>query len=313
MIRFVARRIVATLPVLLVVALTVFLLLHLTPGDPAAVMAGDHAAPEDIARIRTRLGLDQPIYLQFAWWIGRLLVGDLGQSIFSNLPVATLILQRLEPTVSLAATTLLGSLPIAIAAGVLAAARSGGVIDRVVMLFAVLGFSLPVFVLGYCLVYLFALQWQLVPVQGFVSIRAGLWPFLRSMALPAATLGIVYVALIARITRASVLEVLSHDFIRTARAKGVNEVTLLLRHALRNAAVPIVTMIGISVALLLSGSIIVESVFNLPGVGRLLMDAVLKRDYPVIQGVVLVFSCVYVLVNLVIDILYAMLDPRIRY
>jgi peptide/nickel transport system permease protein len=313
MVTFVAKRLLATIPVMLIVALIIFLLLFLTPGDPAVVIAGDHATPGDIERIRTQLGLDQPFYLRFLIWLWQLARGDLGVSIFSNIPVSQLILQRVEPTLSLAATTLLIAVPTAIFFGVVGAAKAGKWLDRVVMLFAVIGFSMPIFVLGYCLIYLFSIELNLVPVQGFASLRQGVGPFLRSMILPALTLAVIYVALLARITRTSMLEVLHEDYIRTARAKGVHEINILLFHGLRNAAVPIVTMIGISTALLISGSVVVESVYNLPGIGRLLIDAIVKRDYPVIQGVVLTFSFVYVMVNLLVDIAYAFLDPRIRY
>jgi peptide/nickel transport system permease protein len=298
---------------MLVVAVVVFLLLFLTPGDPAAVMAGDFASTDDIARIRAQLGLDQPIYTQFGIWLAHLVVGDLGISIFSKIPVTQLILQRLEPTLSLGLATLALAIPTGLLFGVVAAWRAGKSLDRLVMLFAIIGFSMPVFVLGYCLIYIFAIELQLLPVQGFVSIRQGFGPFLRNMILPALTLGIVYVALLARMTRTSMLEVLREDHIRTARAKGVREIEILIFHGLRNAAVPIVTMIGISMTIIISGSVVVESIYNLPGVGRLLIDAVLKRDYPVIQGIVLMFSFAYVLVNLLIDVAYAFLDPRIRY
>jgi peptide/nickel transport system permease protein len=310
---FVLRRLVSTIPVMLVVAVVVFLLLFLTPGDPAAVMAGDFASTDDIARIRAQLGLEQPIYAQFGIWLAHLVVGDLGISIFSKIPVTQLILQRMEPTLSLGLTTLAIAIPTGLLLGVVAAWRAGKSLDRLVMLFAIIGFSMPVFVLGYCLIYLFAIELQLLPVQGFVSIRQGFGPFLRNMILPALTLGIVYVALLARMTRTSMLEILREDHIRTARAKGVREIEILLFHGLRNAAVPIVTMIGISMTIIISGSVVVESIYNLPGVGRLLIDAVLKRDYPVIQGIVLMFSFAYVLVNLLIDVAYAFLDPRIRY
>jgi peptide/nickel transport system permease protein len=310
---FVAKRLLATIPVMLVVALIIFLLLFLTPGDPAIVIAGDHATTDDIARIREQLGLNQPFYLRFLMWLGQLARGDLGVSIFSNIPVSQLILQRAEPTLSLALTTLLIAIPTAIFLGVVGAAKARTWIDRAVMLFAVIGFSMPIFVLGYCLIYLFAIELNLVPVQGFASIRQGIGPFLRSMILPALTLAVIYIALLARITRTSMLEVMHEDYIRTARAKGVSEISILIFHGLRNAAVPIVTVIGISTALLISGSVVVESVYNLPGVGRLLIDAIAKRDYPVIQGVVLAFSFLYVLVNLLVDIAYAFLDPRIRY
>ena len=310
---FIARRLAATLPVMLVVALVIFLLLFLTPGDPATVIAGDLATPEDVARIRTQLGLDQPLYEQFAIWLGRIATADLGVSIFSHIPVAQLILQRLEPTISLGLMTLVLAIPTAILLGVIAAWKAGKWPDRLVMLFAVIGFSMPVFVLGYCLIYVFAIELDVLPVQGFSSIRENAGAFFRTMILPATTLGVTYVALLARITRTSMLEVLQEDHVRTARAKGLKEIEVLLFHGLRNSAVPIVTMIGISMAILISGSVVVETVFNLPGVGRLLIDAVVKRDYPVIQGVVLLFSFFYVVMNLLVDIAYAFLDPRIRY
>lgn len=310
---YILRRLLATIPVMGVVAIVVFLLLHLTPGDPAAIIAGDYARPEDIARIRANLGLDKPLHIQFFSWVGNVLRGDLGTSIFSNLPVSKLIGQRLEPTVALSISTIIFAIIIAVPMGVIAAWRAGSWLDRMVMGFAVLGFSVPVFVVGYVLMYIFSLKLGWFPVQGYSPIAEGFGPFLRSIALPTLALGIVYIALIARITRASVMEVLSEDYIRTAKAKGLNNTSLLLQHALRNAAVPIVTIIGIGIALLIGGVVVTESVFNIPGLGRLTIDAVLRRDYPIIQGVILVFSGVYVFVNLVIDILYTFLDPRIRY
>ena len=296
-----------------VVALFVFLLLHLSPGDPATVIAGDYASPDDIARIRAQLGLDQPLYIQFTTWIGQLGHGDLGVSIFSNLPVSQLIMQRIEPTLSLAFFTLTIAIVVAVPLGVLAAWKAGSWIDRGVMAFSVLGFSTPVFVLGYALIYFFSLKLNFFPVQGYTSISEGLWPFLHRLILPSVTLSVIFIALFARITRASVMEILEEDYIRTARAKGLSNRTVLMRHALRNAAVPIITVIGIGFALLIGGVVVTESVFNIPGLGRLTVDAVLRRDYPVIQGIILVFSATYVLVNLIIDILYVALDPRIRY
>ena len=296
-----------------VVALFVFLLLHLSPGDPATVIAGDYASPEDIARIRAQLGLDRPLYIQFTTWIGQLGHGDLGVSIFSNLPVSQLIMQRIEPTLSLAFFTLTIAIVVAVPLGVLAAWKAGSWIDRGVMAFSVLGFSTPVFVLGYGLIYFFSLKLNFFPVQGYTSISEGLWPFLHRLILPSVTLSVIFIALFARITRASVMEILEEDYIRTARAKGLSNRTVLMRHALRNAAVPIITVIGIGFALLIGGVVVTESVFNIPGLGRLTVDAVLRRDYPVIQGIILVFSATYVLVNLIIDILYVALDPRIRY
>ena len=313
MLGFVVRRVLATIPVMAVVAIFVFLLLHLSPGDPATVIAGDYASPADIERIRARLGLDRPIHIQFFTWIGQLAQGDLGTSIFSNMPVAKLIGQRLEPTIALALLTLVLTVVVAVPMGTLAAWKAGTWIDRLVMGFAVLGFSVPVFVLGYGLIWGLAIKLSLFPVQGYAPIADGLWPFLHRMALPCLALSTIFIALIARITRASVLEVLAEDYVRTARAKGLSERLVLFRHALANAAVPIVTVIGIGFSLLIGGVVVTESVFNIPGLGRLTVDSVLRRDYPVIQGIILVFSAAYVLVNLAVDLLYTVFDPRIRY
>ena len=296
-----------------VVAVFVFGLLHLTPGDPATIIAGDYATAEDIARIHKQLGLDQPLHVQFVAWVGRVLTGDLGTSIFSRLPVSRLIRQRLEPTIVLSVTTLAIAVSLAVPLGVLAAWRAGTWLDRGLMGFAVFGFSVPVFVLGYGLIYLFAIRLDWLPVQGYVSLDRGLGPCLRSILLPSLALGIIYMALIARITRASVLEVLTQDYIRTAEAKGLAPLAVLLSHALKNASVPIVTIVGVGLTLVIGGVVVTESVFAIPGVGRLTVDAILRRDYPIIQGVILVFSAVYVLVNLVIDVSYTFLDPRIRY
>jgi peptide/nickel transport system permease protein len=313
MFRYILRRVLATIPVMGVVAIFVFLMLRLSPGDPAAVIAGDYATSDDIALIREKLGLADPIIVQFWRWIRQIVTGDLGISIFTNLPVTTLIAQRLEPTLMLALTTLTFSVIVAVPLGTIAAWRAGGWLDRGIMVFAVAGFSIPVFVLGYLFIYVFAVQLRWLPVQGYKPIAEGFWPFLQSIALPSLTLGVIYIALIARITRASVLEVLNEDYIRTARAKGLGTPAVLLGHALKAAAVPIVTIIGVGVALLIGGAVITESVFAIPGLGRLTVDAILRRDYPIIQGVILVFSAAYVLVNLVIDLIYPLLDPRIRY
>ncbi len=314
MLRYVLMRILATVPVMGVVAVFVFLMLRLAPGDPAAVIAGDYATAEDVARIREQLGLNQPIPIQFAKWIGALLQGDLGTSIFTNLPVTTLIAQRLEPTLLLALSTITFAVVVAVPLGTIAAWRAGSLLDRFVMLFSVAGFSIPVFVLGYILIYILAMGLQWLPVQGYKSpFEDGVLAFLRHIALPTMTLSVIFIALIARMTRASVMEVLEEDYIRTARAKGQNELRVLLRHALRNAAVPIVTVIGIGIALLIGGVVVTESVYNIPGLGRLVLDAVLARDYPIIQGLILFFSFVYILINLLIDLSYTLLDPRIRY
>jgi len=310
--RYAGRRVLATVPVMGFVALFVFSLLYFAPGDPAAIIAGDQASADDIARIRVSLGLDRPFLIRFGEWLWHVLNGDLGTSIFSNLPVVHLIGQRVEPTLSLMLLTLLLSVGVAVPLGVLAAARAGSWIDRLVMLFAVLGFSVPVFVVGYVLAYVFALQLEWLPVQGYTPIARGVLPWLRNLVLPVVSLGAIYIALIARITRAAMLEVLGQDYIRTARAKGLGLAPILFVHALKNASVPIVTVIGLGVALLIGGAVVTESVFAIPGIGRLVVDAILRRDYPVIQGVTLLFSVVYVLVNLLVDLTYSLLDPRIR-
>jgi peptide/nickel transport system permease protein len=310
---FLARRLLATLPVLAVVAVLVFLMLRLTPGDPAAVLAGDAATTEQIAQIRTTLGLDRSIPEQFAIWVGHLVTGDLGQSYYYKTAVTTLIGQRLEPTLSLAALTITLAVLVAVPLGVLAAWRFGGWLDRGLMAFSVLGFSVPVFVLAYVLIWLVSLQLGWLPVQGYHRIADGIGPWLVHLILPSITLSVIYVALIARVTRASVLETLGEDYIRTARAKGLTEALVLKRHALANAAVPIVTVVGIGIALLIGGVVVTESVYAIPGLGRLTVDAVLARDFPTIQGVILLFSFVYVLINLLVDLSYVFFDPRIRY
>jgi peptide/nickel transport system permease protein len=313
MFAYVVRRVVTTIPVMAVVAFFVFSLLYIAPGDPAAVIAGEQASPADVERIRQSLGLDQPFVVRFGGWAWKVLHGDLGTSIFTNLPVTTMIRQRFEPTLSLMTITLCFSIAVAIPIGVLAAWKVGTWIDRCIMAFAVLGFSVPVFVVGYLLAYVFALRLEWLPVQGYTPLAQGFWPWLQNLILPAIALGCVYIALIARITRAAMLEVLQQDYIRTARAKGIGRRGILFVHALKNASVPIVTVIGIGIALLIGGAVVTESVFAIPGLGRLTVDAILRRDYPLIQGLVLLFSFIYVLVNLGIDLLYTLLDPRIRY
>ena len=314
MLGYIIKRIFMTVPVMVVVALFVFLLLRLSPGDPAAVIAGDYATAEDVQKIREKLGLSEPIFVQFVTWLGSLIQGDLGTSIFSNKPVTELIGQRLEPTLMLALTTIIFSILVAVPLGTIAAFRAGSWIDRLVMLFSVGGFSVPVFVLGYILIYFFSITWRILPVQGYRSpFEDGMLPFVQHIILPTLTLSVIYIALLARMTRASVMEVLEEDYIRTARAKGLSEVKILMQHALRNAAVPIVTVIGIGIALLIGGVVVTESVYNIPGLGRLVLDAVLARDYPIIQGLILFFSLIYVLLNLIIDLTYTLFDPRIKY
>lgn len=313
MLSFLLRRILATIPVLVIVALIVFLMTRLAPGDPAALIVGDSASSADIVRVRAQLGLDQPLPVQFVKWSVQVLQGHLGESLFMKQTVASLIGQRIEPTLSLAALTLVLTVLVAVPLGVLAAWRHGGWLDRALMGFSVLGFSIPTFVIGYLLIWLVALKGGLLPVQGYTRFDQGLLPWLRNLILPGLTLSIVYVALIARVTRAAVAEALTEDYIRTARSKGISERSVLVRHALINAAVPIVTVIGIGVALLIGGVVVTETVFAIPGLGQLTVDAVLSRDYPLIQGITLFFAVIYVLINLLVDLSYLLLDPRIRY
>ena len=307
------RRLLGTIPVMLVVAVFIFLMLRLTPSDPAAIIAGDNATTEQVAQIRSQLGLDRPMIEQFFIWSGRVLSGNFGESFFFKKTVAELIAQRIEPTLALATCTLIIALSLALPLGVLAAWKHGSLIDRFVMAFSVMGFSVPGFVIGYCLIYVFAIELGWLPVQGYIRIGVNFWQFLERMVLPSLTLSVGFIALISRITRASVLEVLNEDYIRTARAKGLSNRVVLMRHALRNAAVPILTVIGLGVAILIGGAVVTESVFGLPGLGRLTVEAVLSRDFPTIQTVILLFSVVYVVINLIIDISYTLFDPRIRY
>ena len=313
MLAYIAKRLLATIPVMAVVAVFVFALLRLTPGDPAAIIAGSAATSQDVANIRLKLGLDEPIVTQFFVWLGNMVRGDFGESFFFKRTVASLVGDRVEPTLMLSLTTIVLSVLIAVPLGVVAAYRQGTWMDRIVMGFSVLGFSVPVFVIGYVLIYVFAIELNWLPVQGYQPLREGPWGCLQRLILPSVTLSVIYVALIARITRTSVLEVLGEDYIRTARAKGLTDRVVLMRHALRNASVPIVTVIGIGIALLIGGVVVTESVFSIPGLGRLTVDAVLARDYPTVQAVILLFSFVYVLINLLVDVSYTALDPRIRY
>jgi peptide/nickel transport system permease protein len=313
MLSYILRRLLATIPVMLIVAVIVFLMLRLTPADPAAIIAGDNANTEQVAAIRQRLGLDQPIFTQFFIWFGKILQGDFGESFFFKKQVAELITDRLEATLSLALLTITLAVLVAVPLGIFGAYKQGSWLDRIVMGFSVLGFSVPVFVIGYLLIYIFAIQLNWLPVQGYQRISQGIGGWFQRLILPSITLSVIYIALIARITRTSVLEVLNEDYIRTARAKGQTEIKVLVRHALANAAVPIVTVIGLGIALLIGGVVVTESVYTIPGLGRLTVDAVLARDYPTIQAVILLFSFTYVMINLLVDLAYTVLDPRIRY
>lgn len=312
MLRLVFSRVMMSIPVVLIVMATVFLLVRLT-GDPADLLAGDMASPEVLAQIRADLGLDQPLPTQFMIWVGELARGDMGRSILSNRPVATEIGMRLEPTLVLTFSSLVLTVLVAVPMGAIAAWKRETLVDRVLMTLSVLGFSVPTFVIGYILI-LFASIWlEILPVQGYLSPFGDFWRGIMHLILPTLTLSVFFMSLIARVTRSAVLEVVSEDYIRTARAKGVPEMEILRRHAFRNAAVPVVTVIGLGLGMLISGVVVTESVFNIPGVGRLTIDAILARDYPVVQGVIIFFSLTYVAINLLIDIAYVIIDPRIRY
>ena len=311
--RYTIQRLLAMIPVLVVVAIVTFSLIHITPGDPVALMAGDEATPEQKEAIRKDMGLDKPIYQQLVIYFADILRGDLGESIFNKFKVTTLIAQRLEPTLFIAVFSQLVSIIIAIPLGILAAWKANTWVDRVVMVIAVLGLAIPSFWLGANLIWVFAVKLHWFPAFGYIPISEGIVPWIKSITLPSISVGFISAALIARMTRASMLEVLREDYVRTARAKGLGEQAVLLGHAFKNASIPVVTIIGIGIAGLVSGLVVTEAVFGIPGVGRLIVDAVNRRDYPVIQGVILMFTVAYVLINLVVDLIYGYLDPRIRY
>ena len=310
---YIIRRVLATIPVLVVVALVVFALIRFAPGDPAAIIAGQESTQEEVEGIRRQLGLDRPLPVQLGIWFRDILQGDLGQSILSKHEVSELIVQRVVPTLSLAVLTEIFALVVAIPIGVLAAWKANSWIDRVVMVFATLGFSVPVFWLGFILIFFFAIKLPLFPAAGYIAPSEDFISYLHRLALPSLATGVIIMALIARMTRATVLETLREDYVRTARSKGLSENRVLIRHALRNAALPIITVIGLGIAALLSGLVVTESVFGIPGLGRLLLNAIVSRDYPIIQGTILVISVVYVIINLLVDISYAFFDPRVRY
>lgn len=313
MVLYLVRRLLASIPVIFIVGVLTFSILHIAPGDPAVLMAGEEATPEDVEEMRRALGFDKPIIEQFARWVGRLLKGDLGTSIFSQHSITSLMKPRIQPTLSLAALAITLSIGIGVPIGVLAAWKAGSFIDRGVMLFAVLGFSVPVFWLGFLFIWFFAVKLNLFPAVGFVPITDGVFPFLRSLTLPALANAIPFSALVARMTRSTMLEVLNEDYIRTARAKGLSERIVITRHGLRNASIPIVTVIGLVFAALVGGAVVTETVFAIPGLGRLLVDGVVRRDFPIVQAMLMVVAVGYVFVNLMVDVAYAYLDPRIRY
>lgn len=310
---YIARRLLALVPVLALVGVLAFLLLHATPSDPAAIMAGDLASREQYEQIRSAMGLDRPFFVQMGLWFKQVLQGDLGTSIFSGKSVVTLMAPRLQATVSLTIYGEFLAILMGLSLGILAAWKARTWVDRAAMAFSIVGYSMPIFWLGFNLIWLFALKLPLFPVIGYVPFSEGFLPFVRALTLPALTCALVLSALIVRMTRSSMLEVLSEDYIRTARAKGLRERTVMVTHALKAAANPILTIVGLQLATMVTGVIVVETVFAIPGLGRLVVDAITRRDFPVIQGMLIAVAVVYVLVNLIIDLAYSVADPRIRY
>jgi peptide/nickel transport system permease protein len=310
---YLLRRVLAVIPVMLVVATVAFVLIHLAPGDPASIIAGPYAAPDDVAKLRHQLGLDEALPVQLIKWYGRLLVGDLGQSIFLRRPVLEAIIDRLEPTLLLTSWATLIAVLIGVPAGVVSARFHNSALDQTFMGLALVGLSIPNFLLGLVMILVFGVWLGWLPVAGYVPLESGLWPNLRSLIMPAVSLGLVQSALIARITRSSMLDVLREQYILAGRSKGLSERVVIYKHALKNAIIPTLTVIGITFAILVGGAVVIETVFNIPGLGRLIISAVLRRDYPVIQGVVLLIAVAYTLVNLAVDLAYLALDPRIRY
>ncbi len=311
MLAYTIRRLALTIPVMFVVATAVFLLLHLTPGDPVGVILGSDATEQQKTELRHKLNLDQPWYEQLVHWYGNTARGDLGTSIFLNKPVGRAIIDRIQPTLLLTLCASAVAIGVGLPAGIFAARRRGTWLDFGSMLVAMVGVSMPTFLLGLNLIFLFAVTLNWLPVAGYRPLSDGLWPALRYLILPAITLGAAQGALLARMTRSMMLDVLNQDYVRTARAKGLREGNVVLRHALRNALIPLITVIGLTFAILMGGAVVTEQVFNIPGVGRLLIQAVTRRDYPLVQGVVLFIAMIYVLINLLVDLLYAVLDPRV--
>jgi peptide/nickel transport system permease protein len=310
---YVFRRLLGIVPVLLLVAMGSFLLVHLVPGDPAMVMLGSDATPQQIQALKTQMGLDRPLPEQFALWGGQVLRGNLGESFFLGRPVTQALMERLPATLQLALLSLLFSLLIGVPAGILAAMRQNTRWDQLVMVTAMGGISIPSFWLGLALILVFSVGLGWLPSGGYVSLREDFWQGLRILVLPSVSLGFMQAALIARMTRSSMLEVLRQDYVRTARAKGLSGWSVILRHALKNAMVPVITTIGTAFGVLLGGAVIVEIVFTYPGLGRLVVLAVQRRDYPLVQGALLLTSVIYVAVNLAVDLLYGVFDPRITY
>ncbi|SDF43313.1 MULTISPECIES: ABC transporter permease [Thalassobaculum] len=311
MLHHIAHRLLISIPVLIGVLFIGFLLMQVVPTDPATVLAGPTASAADVEAIRQAMGLNEPVLVQFAMYLGRVLQGDLGRSLISNSEVIVELGNTVGPTIELMFASLIWAVPLGIALGTLAAVRRGKVSDRIIMAASVAGVSMPIFWFGLMLIQYVGFKWQLLPFQG----RAGpLWTLegLRHIALPAITLGGVFIGPVARMTRTSLLEVLGSDFVRTARAKGVSEYTVVMTHALRNSLIPVITLIGLQIGFLLGGAVVTESMFAWPGVGRLAVGAIVSADYALSQGAILVLALSFILVNMIVDVLYAVLDPRVR-
>ncbi len=313
MIAYIARRLLLIIPIMWLVATVAFFLLHMTPGDPVAVLLGPEATTEQVEEMRARLGLDDSLPVQYVNWFADLLRGDLGDSLFLNMPVTHALMDRAQPTVILTILATLVAIGLGVPTGVISAIKRGHPTDLGMMLVAMVGISMPTFWLGLNLIWIFGVKLGWLPVAGYVPITDGIWDNLKYMIMPAFTLGAAQAALLARMTRSMMLEVLGEDYVRTARAKGAQERTVIIGHALRNALIPLVTVIGLSFAVLMGGAVVTEQVFNIPGVGRLLIQAVLRRDFPLVQGIVLVIAFLYVIINLLVDVLYVYLDPRLHY
>jgi peptide/nickel transport system permease protein len=309
---YLIKRIFSLIPVLLVVSLVIFMISHLTPGDPTAFILGSEATVKQMEDLREQLGLNLPVYMQYIHWIGGVFQGDLGASLFMKESVIKAILDHLKPTLTLAALAQIIALVIAIPIGIAAARRRGSIADQFIMGFSLLGLAIPSFLLGLCFILLFGVKLQWLPIAGYQPLSTGLWNHFKYLIMPAVSLGFILVALIARMTRSSMLEVLNANYIKTARSKGVNETNVVYRHALRNAFLPVLTVIGQSLGFLIAGAVIIETIFNIPGIGQLIINSVKRRDYPVIQGVVLFVTIIYVFINLIIDMLYVVIDPRVR-
>lgn len=312
MLKYIVQRLFSLLPILLVVAIVVFFLAHLTPGDPVTVLLGDEASEETKAELRKELGFDLPLYTQFFLWFKGVIIGDLGDSYFLKMPVTQAFFEYLGPTLSLAIISQIIAIIVALVLGVLAAKKRGTFMDQAVMGISLFGISVPSFLVGLFLILIFSVQLQWLPVAGYRPLSDGFWEHLRYLILPAIALGMMQAALIARMTRSSMLDVMKTNYIKTAKSKGLHPNKITFKHALRSAFIPILTVIGESFGTLITGAAVVETVFNIPGIGQLIVNSIERRDFPVIQGTVLMITVTYVLLNLVIDLLYGVVDPRVR-